>query len=57
MGLPGYGWIAPGSPADLVVASARTFNEFIARPGAPRRLIHHESFRDAVLPAYEELLA
>ena len=55
MGLTGYGRIAPGSPADLIVASAGSFNEFIARPSADRRLIHHESFRETTLPDYAEL--
>lgn len=54
--LPGYGLIAPGSPADLVVLPAQSFNELLARPTAGRRLIRGESFRQAELPGYSELI-
>ncbi|MCF3648554.1 cytosine deaminase [Opitutaceae bacterium LMO-CP1] len=57
MGLPQYGRVTPGSPADLVVSPAATFNEFLARPAAPRRLIHGESFRESEPPDYRELAA
>lgn len=55
MDLPHYGTITPGAPADLVVTAARTFSEFLARPAAPRRLVHHEAFRTAQPPDYREL--
>jgi cytosine deaminase len=54
MRLPGYGMVAPGSPADLVVFSARKLYSLLARPGTPRRLIHGEDFRVAALPDYDE---
>jgi cytosine deaminase len=54
MGLPGYGLIAPGSPADMIVFSARKLYSLLARPSTPRRLIHGEEFREASLPGYDE---
>ncbi len=54
MGLPGYGRIAPGSPADMVVFSARKLYSLLARPSTPRRLIHGEAFREASLPDFDE---
>jgi len=57
MGLPGYGRVAPGSPADLVVFSARKLYSLLARPATPRRFIHGEEFREPVLPDFEEQLA
>jgi len=54
MGLPGYGMIAPGSPADMIVFSARKLYSLLARPSTPRRLIHGEEFREALLPDYDE---
>ena len=50
----GYGTVAPGAPADLVVFPARTFNELLARPAADRRLIHGEAFRPRIVPEYAE---
>jgi len=55
MGLPGYGLVAPGSPADMVVFSARRLYSLLARPSTPRRFIHGEAFREASLPDYDEL--
>jgi cytosine deaminase len=55
MGLQGYGRIAPGSPADMIVFSARKLYSLLARPSTPRRLIHGEDFREALLPDYAEL--
>ncbi len=57
MGLPGYGLVAPGSPADLIVFSARKLYSLLARPATPRRFIHGEGFRDAVLPDFDEQLS
>ena len=54
MGLPGHGRVAPGSPADMVVFPARGLNQLLARPSAPRRLIHGEGFREPSLPGYDE---
>jgi cytosine deaminase len=56
MGLPGYGMIAPGSPADMIVFSVRKLYSLLARPSAPRRLIHGEGFREASLPDFDEML-
>ena len=55
IGLPTLGRIAPGSPAQLVVFPARSFSEFLSRPGSRRRLVDGESIRDARPPGYEEL--
>lgn len=38
----GYGRVAPGAPARLVVFPVRTFNELLSRPGLPRRLLRGE---------------
>ena len=54
MGLPGYGLVAPGSPAELVVFPARKLYSLLARPWAPRRLIHGEAFREAAIPDFDE---
>ena len=55
VGLPGSGRVAPGSPSQLVVFPARSFSEFLSRPGSPRRLVDGERIRDAHPPAYGEL--
>lgn len=55
MGLPDCGRVAPGARANLVVAEARSFSELLAAPGAPRRLIHGETFRERLPPPYSEL--
>lgn len=54
MGLPGYGQIAPGSPADMIVFDVRKLYSLLARPGTRRRLIHGEEFREASTPDFEE---
>jgi cytosine/creatinine deaminase len=54
MGLPGYGMIAEGSPADMIVFSARKLYSLLARPSTPRKFIHGETFREAVLPDFDE---
>jgi cytosine deaminase len=54
MNLQGYGMVAPGSPADMIVFSARKLYALLARPSTPRRLIHGEGFRDAALPDFDE---
>jgi len=56
VGLPEMGRIAPSAPARLVVFPARSFSEFLSRPGPARRLVDGESIRDARLPGYDELL-
>jgi cytosine deaminase len=54
MGLPKYGLVAPGSPADLVVFAAKRLYSLLARPYLPRQLIHGEGFREAALPDFAE---
>jgi len=55
VGRPDMGRVAPGLPAHLVVFPARSFSEFLSRPGSKRRLVDGENIRDARLPGYEEL--
>ena len=55
VGVPGAGRVAPGSPSQLVVFPARSFSEFLSRPGSPRRLVDGEAIRDARPPGYGEL--
>jgi cytosine deaminase len=55
IGIAGGARIAAGSPAHLVVFPARSFSEFLSRPGSRRRLVDGESIRDARPPGYEEL--
>lgn len=55
MGLKGYGLVAPGSPAELVVFSARKLHWLLARPSLPRRMLHGEAFREPSLPDFEAL--
>ncbi|HEY4988534.1 MAG TPA: cytosine deaminase [Opitutaceae bacterium] len=55
VGVPESGRIAAGSPAHMVVFPARSFSEFLSRPGSRRRLIDGESVREARPPGYEEL--
>jgi cytosine deaminase len=53
MRLPSFGKIAPGSPAQMQLFEAHSFNELLARPRLSRRLLNfHPAAR---LPAYEEL--
>ena len=54
MGLPGFGQIAPGSPADMIVFGVRKLYSLLARPGTRRRLIHGEEFREASAPDFDE---
>ena len=55
VGLPEMGRVAPGAPAHLVVFPARSFSEFLSRPGSDRRLVDGETIRDARPPGYGEL--
>jgi cytosine deaminase len=54
MGLKGYGQIAQGSPADMVVFPERKFYQLLARPFSPRRFIHGETLGERPLPHYDE---
>jgi cytosine deaminase len=56
VGRPDMGRVAVGAPAHLVVFPARSFSEFLSRPGSRRRLVDGENIREARPPAYEELL-
>jgi cytosine deaminase len=56
IGLADRGRIAEEAPAQLVVFPARSFSEFLSRPGSRRRLVDGEHLRDARPPGYEELL-
>jgi cytosine deaminase len=55
VGRPDLGRVAPGLPAHLVAFPARSFSEFLSRPGSRRRLIDGENIREARLPGYDEL--
>jgi cytosine deaminase len=55
LGLPEAGRVAPGALAQLVVFPARSFSEFLSRPGSTRRLVDGEEIRDARPPSYDEL--
>jgi cytosine deaminase len=55
VGRSDMGRVAPGSPAHLVVFSARSFSEFLSRPGGARRLVDGEDIRASRPPGYEEL--
>jgi len=55
IGRPDMGRVAPGAPAHLVVFPARSFSEFLSRPGSRRRLVDGENIREARPPGYGEL--
>ncbi|HTU01671.1 MAG TPA: cytosine deaminase, partial [Candidatus Sulfotelmatobacter sp.] len=55
VGLPDLGRVAPGAPSQLVVFPARSFSEFLSRPGSRRRLVDGEAVRDARPPGFDEL--
>lgn len=55
IGVPDAGRLAEGGPANLVVFPARSFSEFLSRPGSRRRLVDGENIRDSRPPGYEEL--
>ena len=54
MGLEKYGRISPGSPADMIVFDVKKLYSLLSRPSTPRRLVHGEAFRDALLPDFSE---
>jgi cytosine deaminase len=54
MGLTGYGMIAPGSPADMVVFTESRLYRLMARPYGPRRHIHGEEIGERPLPGFAE---
>ncbi|MEM8701468.1 MAG: cytosine deaminase [Pseudomonadota bacterium] len=52
---PGFGRIAPGHAADLVLFNARTWSEFLSRPQADRIVMRNGMGIDRRLPDYSEL--
>ncbi|MEO1114131.1 MAG: cytosine deaminase [Pseudomonadota bacterium] len=52
---PGFGRIAQGHAADLVVFNARTWSEFLSRPQADRIVMRNGMGIDRRLPDYREL--
>jgi cytosine deaminase len=55
VGLPEYGRIVGGAPAQLVIFPARTFSELLSRPMGARRLVDGETVRLSSPPDYAEL--
>jgi cytosine deaminase len=55
IGRPDMGRVAPGAPAHLVVFPARSFSEFLSRPGSRRSLVDGENMREARPPGFGEL--
>jgi cytosine/creatinine deaminase len=55
LGRAEMGRVAQGSPAHLVVFPARSFSEFLSRPGSARRLVDSSGIRSARPPGFEEL--
>lgn len=55
MGLDGAGMIRTGDPADLVLLSARTWNEALSRPQADRVVLVGGVAVDTTLPDYRDL--
>jgi cytosine deaminase len=49
------GRIAVGSPADLVLFSARRWSEFLSRPQSDRVVLRRGKVIDRSLPDYREL--
>ncbi|MBW6421428.1 cytosine deaminase [Rhizobium sp. XQZ8] len=55
LGRPDIGVIAEGSPADLVLFSARRWSEFLSRPQADRIVMRNGKGIDRRLPDYRDL--
>ncbi|MFN3926990.1 MAG: cytosine deaminase [Pseudanabaenaceae cyanobacterium] len=55
MNLPTPALIGVGLPADLILFSARNYNELLSRPQTDRRLIRNGDFIEPALPSYQEL--
>ncbi len=55
LGRPDIGHIAVGSPADLVLFSARRWSEFLSRPQSDRVVLRKGKVIDRSLPDYREL--
>lgn len=50
-----YAPFAPGTPADMIVFKARSWNEFLARPQSDRTVIRNGAILDARVPEYASL--
>lgn len=55
MGLKDHGRLSSGSPADLVLTQARSFEELLCRPQSDRIVIVKGAMIDSSLPDYREL--
>jgi cytosine deaminase len=55
MGLPQYGKIAPGNPAEFIIFSARDWSELLSRPQSDRRVYRNGRLVTEELPEYSEL--
>jgi len=55
MGLDGAGHLAPGLPADMIIFSARSFNEWLSRPQVDRLVMLGGKAIQTRLPDYAEL--
>jgi cytosine deaminase len=55
VGRPDRGVIVAGSPADLVLFTARSFTELLSRPQADRTVLRSGKAIDTTLPDYREL--
>jgi cytosine deaminase len=55
IGRPDMGRVEPAAPAHLVIFPARSFSQFLSRPGSGRRLVDGENIRDAIPPGYDKL--
>ena len=51
----GYGVVAPGAQARLVVFEGRSFSDLLSRPTAPRLLVDNEVVHTPEIPSYREL--
>ncbi len=52
MGLPNFGRIAVGLPANLIIFNSRYFSELLSRPQNDRQVIRDGKIIDATLPQY-----
>ncbi len=55
MGLPSGGFLEVNHPADIVLFSARTFNELFSRPQSDRVVLRQGQPIDTTPPDYREL--
>jgi cytosine/creatinine deaminase len=55
MQLDGFGRLAPGAVADLVIFRGRSWTELLSRPESDRIVVRDGRAIDAALPDYAEL--